>query len=137
VGTQVSKNFGVIIYGFKIANRAAVCPLSKQPLWPREADGQSAQSLILSYENCIPLKLIVGKETPKLINWALKDNFDLFAKEEKLRDGESSTMLGDGFSHCVVLLMPTRRCIGLAWVVVVQLRCTRNHALVVPLNLTT
>jgi hypothetical protein len=97
-GTQVSKNLGVIIYGIKIADRAAVCPLSKRPVWLHEADGQSAQSLIQSYENCIPLKLIVGKETPALINWALKDNFNLFAKEDKLGDhGGSSRLLGEGF----------------------------------------
>jgi hypothetical protein len=61
-------------------------------------DGQSAQSLIQSYKNCIPLKLIVGKETPALISWALKSNFDLFVKEDKLGDnGESSKLLGEGF----------------------------------------
>jgi hypothetical protein len=95
--TQVSKNLGVIIYGIKIADRAAVCPLSKQPVWLHEADRQSAQSLIQSYENCIPLKLIVGKETPALINWALKLNFNLFKDEDKLGDGESSKLLGEGF----------------------------------------
>jgi hypothetical protein len=96
-GTQVSKNLGVIIYGIKIADQAAVCPLSKQPVWLCEEDGQSAQSLIQSYENCIPLKLIVGKETLALINWALKDNFDLFKKEDALGDDESSSLLGKGF----------------------------------------
>jgi hypothetical protein len=96
-GAQVSRNLGVIIYGIKIADRAAVCPLSKRPVWLCTEDGQSAQSLIQSYKNCIPLTLIVGKETPALINWALKDNFDLFKQEDQLGDGKSSLLLGEGF----------------------------------------
>jgi hypothetical protein len=94
---KCQKSVGVIIYGIKIADRAAVCPLSKQPVCLHEADGQSAQSLIQSYKNCIPLKLIVGKETPAIINWALKDNFNLFAKEDKFGNhGGSSLLLGEG-----------------------------------------
>jgi hypothetical protein len=66
----VSNNFDIIIYGIKIADRAAVCPLSKQLVWLHKVDGQLAQSLAQSYKNCIPLRLIMGKETPAIINWA-------------------------------------------------------------------
>jgi hypothetical protein len=66
--TIISKNMSFIIYGIKIKDRAAVCPITKHPLDLPADNGQSAKTLVQSYENCIPVKIIKGKETKEVVS---------------------------------------------------------------------
>jgi hypothetical protein len=52
--TIISKGLLIIIYGIKIKDRAAVCPITKRPLYLPADNGQSAKTLVQSYKNCIP-----------------------------------------------------------------------------------
>ena len=42
--TNITKNVSFIIYGIKIKDRAAVCPITKRPLYIPAENGESAQS---------------------------------------------------------------------------------------------
>jgi hypothetical protein len=99
--TVISKNVSFIIYGIKIKDRAAVCPITKHPLYLLAANGQTAQTLVQSYENCIPVKIIIGKETKEVVYAQLKENFDKLAKEDGLSNEDSSSILGEGFKPIV------------------------------------
>jgi hypothetical protein len=99
--TIISKNVSFIIYGIKIKDRAAVCPITKRPLYLPAENGQSAQTLVQSYENCIPVKIIIGKETKEVVYAQLKENFDKLAKEDGLSVDDSSSILGKGFKPLI------------------------------------
>jgi hypothetical protein len=95
--TVVSTNLSFLIYGIKIVDKAAVCPLSKRALWLHAEDGQLDKSLIESWENCFPIKIVIKKETKKLVRWALEDNFRELQKETNLNDNDHSSILGKGY----------------------------------------
>jgi hypothetical protein len=61
--TNITKNMSICMYGFKVTNRAAICPVSKRPLWLQAEEGVQTQSLIQSCDNSILTMLIIGKET--------------------------------------------------------------------------
>jgi hypothetical protein len=65
-GASLSKNLSIIAGGIKITDRAALCPLTKKPLLDNPTT-MKAQSRNL----CIPLKIMMGRET--------KDTFTEFA----------------------------------------------------------
>jgi hypothetical protein len=86
---NITKNLSIIIYGIKIKDRAAVCPITKRPLYIPDKNGKSAQTVVQSYENCIPVKRIIGKETRGVVYAQLKVTFDKLTKEDGLgQDGE-------------------------------------------------
>jgi hypothetical protein len=95
--TNITKNVSICMYGFKIVDRAARCPVSKRPLWLHVEAGEQTQSLIQSCENSIPTKLIIGKETKEMVRWALTDNFKDMELENALTVDDESTILGEGF----------------------------------------
>jgi hypothetical protein len=64
-------------------------------------DGEAAQTVIQSYENCIPVKIIIGKETKEVVYAQLKSNFDKLAKEDRLSEEDTSLVLGPGFKPLV------------------------------------
>jgi hypothetical protein len=99
--TNITKNVSFIIYGIKVKDRAGVCPMSKRHLYIRGTDGESAKTVVQSYENCIPIKIIIGKETKEVVNAELKDNFDKLAKEDALSEDDTSSILGDGFKPLI------------------------------------
>jgi hypothetical protein len=90
-------NLSFLIYGIKIVDKAAVCPLSKRSLWMHTTDGQLDKSLIQSWENCIPSKIIIGKEMKELVSWDLEKNFRELEKETNLNDDDHSSILGKGY----------------------------------------
>ncbi len=95
--TNITKNVSICMYGFKIVDRAARCPVSKRPLWLHVEAGEQTQSLIQSCENSIPTKLIIGKETKEMVRWALTDNFKDTELENASTVDDDSTILGEGF----------------------------------------
>jgi hypothetical protein len=95
--TNITKNMSICMYGIKIVDRAARCPVSKRPLWLQVEDGAQSQSLIQSCENSIPTKLIIGKETNEMVRWALKENFKDMETENALTVADDFTILGEGF----------------------------------------
>jgi hypothetical protein len=48
----------------------------KAPLYIPTENGESPQTVIQSYENCIPVKIIIGKEMKEVVYAQLKANFD-------------------------------------------------------------
>jgi hypothetical protein len=100
--TNITKNVSFIIYGVKIKDRAAVCPITKRPLFLPAADGVSGpKTFIQNAENCIPIKIIIGKETKELVNAELKENFAKLAKEDALGQDDTSFILGEGFKPLI------------------------------------
>jgi hypothetical protein len=95
------KNVSFIIYGIKIKDRAAVCPITKRPLYIPAENGKSAQTSVQSYKNCIPVKIIIGKETKEVVYAQLKANFDKLAKEDRLGKDNNSSILGEGFKPLI------------------------------------
>jgi hypothetical protein len=95
--TNITKNMSIMMYGFKIVDRAARCPVSKRPLWLHAAEGEQTQSLIQSCENSIPTKLVIGKETSEMVRWALTDNFKDMDEENNLTIDDHSIILGEGY----------------------------------------
>jgi hypothetical protein len=95
--TNITKNMSICMYGFKVVDRAAICPVSKRPLWLQAEEGVQTQSLIQSCENSIPTKLIIGKETNEMVRWALTDNFKEMELENALTFDDTSTILGEGY----------------------------------------
>jgi hypothetical protein len=49
----------------------------------------------------IPVKIIIGKETKKVVYAKLKKNFNKLAKEDGLSSADWSTILGDGFKPLI------------------------------------
>jgi hypothetical protein len=86
-----------MMYGIKVTDRAAKCPVSKRPLWLHAEEGGQSQSLIQSFENSIPTKLVIGKETSEMVRWALTENFKDMEIENALTIDDDSTILGEGF----------------------------------------
>jgi hypothetical protein len=80
--TNITKNVSFIIYGIKINDRAAVCPITKRPLDIPAENDKSAQTVVQSYENCIPVKIIIGKKRKEVVYAQLKENFDKLAEED-------------------------------------------------------
>jgi hypothetical protein len=74
--TNIAKNVSFVTCGIKIKDRAAVCPITKRPLcMPAANDGESAKTVVQSYGNCTPAKIIIGEETKEVVCAQLKDNF--------------------------------------------------------------
>jgi hypothetical protein len=99
--TNITKNVSFIIYGIKIKDRAAVCPITKRPLYIPAENGESSQTFVQSFENCIPVKIIIGKETKEVVYAQLKENFEKLAKEDGLSDDDPSSLLGEGFKPLI------------------------------------
>jgi hypothetical protein len=99
--TNITKNVSFIIYGIKIKDRAAVCPIMKRPLNIPANNGKSAQTSIQSYENCIHVKIIIGKETKDVVYVQLKANFYELAKEDRFGEDNNSSILGEGFKPLI------------------------------------
>ena len=72
-GASLSKNLSIIAGGIKVTDRAALCPLTKMPLLDNPMT-MKAQSRNL----CIPLKIMMGRET--------KDTFTEFGTLFKFLD---------------------------------------------------
>jgi hypothetical protein len=88
----------ICVYGLKVVNRAAICPLSKRPLWFQAEEGVQTQSLIQSCENSIPTKLIIGKETDKMEQWPLTNNFKEMELENALTFNNTYTILQESYT---------------------------------------
>jgi hypothetical protein len=101
--TNITKNVSFIIYGIKVKDRAAHCPITKRPLYLPASDDNAENSLIQSFENCIPVKVVIGKETKELVNEMLKENFDLLNAEDSLGEVNDSTssILGEEFKPLI------------------------------------
>jgi hypothetical protein len=100
--TNIAKNVSFIAHGIKNKDRAAVCPITKRPLcMPAANDGESAKTAVQSYENCTPAKIIIGKETKEVACAQLNDNFKKLAKEDRLSEDNTSSILGEGFKPLV------------------------------------
>jgi hypothetical protein len=95
--TVVSKNLSFLIYGIKIVDKAAVHPLSKRPFWLCRADGQLDKIQIQSWEKCIPIKIIIGKDTKEVVQWALGKNSMDLEKETNLGNDNHSLILSRGY----------------------------------------
>jgi hypothetical protein len=95
--TNITKNMSIVMYSFKVINRAARCPVSKAPLWLHEEEGEKSQSLIQSCKNSIPTKLVIGKETKEMVRWALMKNFKDMDLENALMFNDESSILREGF----------------------------------------
>jgi hypothetical protein len=95
--TRISKGFGFVIMGLKFTDRGGRCPLTHRPLILQAEEGRKGQSFVQSYENCIPLSMVVGKETNDLVRWAFKENFKVLELEDKLTEDDTSSILGEGF----------------------------------------
>jgi len=63
-GAQLSKNITHVTYGFKMADRGALCPFSKKPLFCGNKDTASVQSR----NNCFPLKIVMERESNKIVD---------------------------------------------------------------------
>jgi len=63
-GAQLSKNITHVTYGFKMADRGALCPFSKKPLFCGNEDTASVQSR----NNCFPLKIVMERESNKIVD---------------------------------------------------------------------
>jgi hypothetical protein len=95
--TRLSKNIHLMLFGLKINDRGACCPLSKRPLFlPKTNDGQET-SLVQSYENCIPTCLVIAKETTAVVEHALGDKYRLMQEEDALDDDAQSILLGPAY----------------------------------------
>jgi hypothetical protein len=130
--TNVTKNVSFVIYGIKVKDRAAVCPITKRPLCIPAANGESAQTVAQSYKNCIPIKIIIGKETKEIVNAELKENFAKLAKEDALSENKTSSLLGAGFKP---LVSPCDACKKMHWAGLNSggaAKCTSFLALAVP-----
>jgi hypothetical protein len=95
--TNITKNVSFVICGTKVMDRAALCPITKRPLHVPAANGESAKTVAQSYENCMLVKIIIGKETKELVNVELKENFAKLAKEDASSEDDTSSILGEGF----------------------------------------
>jgi hypothetical protein len=91
------KNILIMMYGSKVTDRAANCPVSKMPLWLHVEEGEQSQSLIHSCENFIPTTLVIGKETKEMLQWALPENFKDLEIENTLMFDDVSTILREGY----------------------------------------
>jgi len=63
-GAQLSKNITHVTYGFKMADRGAICPFSKKPLFCGNEDTASVQSR----NNCFPLKIVMERESNEIVD---------------------------------------------------------------------
>lgn len=95
--TRVSKNIHLMLFGFKVNDRASICPLSKRPLFLSKTNNREEASLVQSYENCIPTCLVIAKETKEVVEYALGDKYRLMQKEDALDDNAQSIILGPGY----------------------------------------
>ena len=100
--TNITKNVSFLICGgMKTKDRAEIFPITKRPLYLPAVDGASAQTCIQSSENCIPIKIIIGKETKELVNAKLNENFALLAKETAFSKDDTSLILDEGFKPLI------------------------------------
>jgi len=63
-GAQLSKNITHVTYGFKMADRGALCPFSKKPLFGGNENNASMQSR----NNCFPLKIVMERESNDIVD---------------------------------------------------------------------
>jgi len=63
-GAQLSKNITHVTYGFKMADRGALCPFSKKPLF----GGNDNEASIQSRNNCFPLKIVMERESNDVVD---------------------------------------------------------------------
>jgi len=63
-GAQLSKNITHVTYGFKMADRGALCPFSKKPLF----GGNDNEASVQSRNNCFPLKIVMEHESNKIVD---------------------------------------------------------------------
>jgi len=63
-GAQLSKNITHVTYGFKMADRGALCPFSKKPLF----GGNDSTASVQSRNNCFPLKIVMERESNKIVD---------------------------------------------------------------------
>ncbi len=63
-GAQLSKNITHVTYGFKMADRGAICPFLKKPLFGGNEDDASMQSR----NNCFPLKIVMERESNDIVD---------------------------------------------------------------------
>ena len=74
-GAQLSKRMTHVLYGLKMNDHAAICPLTKRPLL-----GNPDKECCQSRNACFPIKMIMGRET-KSIYAHYKHLFDFFNAE--------------------------------------------------------
>jgi hypothetical protein len=95
--TRLSKNIHLMLFGLKLNDRAACCPLSKRPLFLPKTEDQQERSLVQSYENCIPTCLVIAKETTAVVEYALGDKYRRMQEEDALDDNAQSILLGQAY----------------------------------------
>jgi hypothetical protein len=86
-GAQLNKRDTHVLYGMKVNDKAAICPVTKQPIF-----ANPDKTTLQSRNNCFPLKMILARET-KQIYQEFKVLFDMFKAEGTVEE----SLLGDAY----------------------------------------
>jgi hypothetical protein len=86
-GAQLNKRDTHVLYGLKVNDKAAICPVTKRPIF-----ANSDKTILQSRNNCFPVKMIMARETMQIYQ-EFKILFDTFKNEGTVEE----SLLGDDY----------------------------------------